>query len=474
MMLTKSIASLLTACVFVIAIVANPTTVDAARPNIIVIFSDDQGYADVGTQDVREDIETPYIDALAESGVVMPCGFVTAPQCMPSRAGLLTGRYQQHSGVESNLLWTLPNKSNSMLPGVGTIASYLKEAGYTTGMSGKWGVGGSLSRRDVLSGSIKLSPENLPLMPQARGFDDYLCGTMNPYIASHSLEGTRFADGPRIVRDSRYRVIVQADAAVNFIDRHALDSEPFFLYFAPYTPHSPFDAPDSYLEKFKHIADRKRQTCLAMMSCLDDSVGRITAALERHGITDNTLIWYISDNGAPKNGGGSNEPWRGSKGNLLDGGIRVPFLVSWPDRLASGEQFEPMVSTLDVLPTCLAAAQAGPLPERLDGVNLLPFITGENTNPPHEQLFFRWTFGANTQAAIRTKKWKLHQQGNGLVLYDLSRDPQEMEDVAASHSDVTSDLKNRLNTWLETLPEVHLSQQARRKRPAKAKRQPNP
>lgn len=448
---------LIIAALWVDAAVANEPS-----PNIIVIFSDDQGFADLSSQGVRNDIQTPHIDRLVRSGVRMTHGFVTAPQCMPSRTGLLTGRYQQHSGVESNLMWTQPNNANQMLPGVHTIATALKQAGYTTGMSGKWGVGGSLSRRDMQTAEPSIRDASRKLLPAARGFDEYFCGTLNPYIASHDLNGKKLTDAPQIIRDTRYRVEVQADAAVNFIDRHASDAKPFFLYFAPYSPHSPFDAPASYITKFSHIEDPKRRTCVAMMSCVDDCVGRIMDTLQQRGITQNTMVWYISDNGAPKNGGGFNEPLSGWKGNLLDGGIRVPFSVSWPSRIDSGMDFDPMASTLDVLPTCLAAAGIEQLAAPLDGVNLLPFLDGTETQMPHEELFFRWTFGANSQFAIRTAQWKGLQGGGQFTLFDLKNNPRESIDVSSENPAIAADLQQRLRKWGSTLPAV--AEQPNRKR----------
>ncbi len=432
-----------------------------SRPNIILIFSDDQGYSDLGTQGIVGDIQTPHIDRLVRSGIRMTSGFVTAPQCMPSRTGILTGRFQQHSGVESNRLWTNPNTTNAMLPGVSTIATYLQQAGYTTGMSGKWGVGGSLSRIAMASGQARIRPGDQKLLPEARGFQEYFCGTLNPYIASHDLQGNQLVGAPKIVRDKRYRVEVQADAAVSFIQRHAGDEQPFFLYFAPYSPHSPFDAPEDYLAKFAHIKNEKRKTCLAMMACVDDSVGRIVHTLEQHEILANTMVWYISDNGAPKHGGGLNKPWSGGKGNLTDGGIRVPFSVTWPARLDSERTYDPMVSTLDVLPTCLSAAGVDHTPSDLDGVNLLPYLAGDRTDRPHQALFFRWTFGDNTRAVIRTDQWKLLQSGRSSVLYDLQNDPAETKDVSSANAEKKEAMAQRLDIWLATIPEVEFSKNGR-------------
>ncbi|MEM6691886.1 MAG: sulfatase-like hydrolase/transferase [Planctomycetota bacterium] len=262
------------------------------QPNIIVIFTDDQGYSDLGIQGIHEDVQTPHIDDLVESGIRMTCGFVTAPQCMPSRVGILTGRYQQFSGVESNVLWTEQNSTNAMLPKTSTIASKLKEQGYVTGMAGKWGVGGTFSRR-LPKQSLMITNQMLDRLPHARGFDEYFCGTLDPYVASHNVKGEPLLNPPEIQRDPRYRVNVQADAAVSFIDRHAHGEQPFFLYFAPYSPHSPFDAPKDYLDRFSHIKNERRRTCLAMMSCVDDSVGRLIGKLKEHGTGSDSSCYHL-------------------------------------------------------------------------------------------------------------------------------------------------------------------------------------
>ncbi|MEM6362938.1 MAG: sulfatase-like hydrolase/transferase [Planctomycetota bacterium] len=423
-----------------------------SRPNIIIIFTDDQGFADLGCQGMRDDVRTPHIDRLAKRGIRMINGFVTAPQCMPSRVGILTGRYQQHSGIETNRTATKPNKAVSMTPNVETIASHLKRAGYTTGMSGKWGVGGGPSRMQRSPQVFDLPKRELSLLPAARGFDEYFSGTSHVYVASHQLDGIQINDSPTLITDDRYRVEVQSEAAVGFIRRHANDEQPFFLYYAPYSPHAPFEAPQHYLDQFDHIDNPKRRVCLAMMACVDDSVGRLIDVLRQHEIEDNTLIWYVSDNGAPGNGGGLNLPLGGGKGSLLDGGIRVPFIASWPGHLPEGVEYEPMVSTLDIFPTCLAVAGVKELPERLDGVDLLPFLGKRQNNPPHSHLFFRWTFRGVERAAIRSSDWKLLRSARQHRLFDLRNDPSERKDVAADHPDVTRDLSARLNEWLLTIP----------------------
>ncbi len=421
----------------------------AAQPNIIVIFSDDQGYADVGLHSVRADVQTPHIDDLADRGIRMTHGFVTAPQCMPSRVGILTGRYQQHGGVEANTTFIQGNPSPGMRQSVETIATALQEAGYTTGMAGKWGVGGGPKWTDILSDrKPSIKEGDLPLLPSARGFDEYFSGVQTLYVASHDLNGDPIPNAPQIIKDEGYRTEVQGKAAVSFIDRHANDADPFFLYYAPYSPHAPFKAPQKYLDRFKRVDDEKRRTCLAMIASLDDTIGDMMSALRRHQILEDTMIWYISDNGAPKNGGGLNAPFSGWKGSLLDGGLRVPFVLSWPGRLPAGKEYAEMVSALDVFPTCLAAAGATVANTHLDGTNLLPFLEGTASGQPHEYLFFRWL--GNT--AIRSDQWKLLKQSQQVRLFSLSEDPAETVDLSSQYPQVRDDLEQKLSAWLSALP----------------------
>jgi arylsulfatase A-like enzyme len=430
----------------------------ANRPNIIVIFSDDQGFADLGCQGVRNDVRTPHLDALARSGIRMTHGFVTAPQCEPSRAGLLSGRYQQFVGVDNNLAGT-------MQPNIPTIASRLRAAGYVTGTVGKWGVGGGPNWQDILNQrEVSVRPGDLPLLPGARGFDDYFSGVQTLFVASFNLAGETISNAPVIVRDDRYRVEVQNEGAVAFIKRHGRGDKPFFLYFAPYAPHVPLAAPQKYLDRFAAVKDESRRTGLAMISCVDDGVGQIMATLREYHLETNTLVWFISDNGAPRNNGSLNEPWGGWKGSLLDGGIRVPFVVSWPGRLPAGQTYPALVSTLDVLPTSLAAAGITHPQGPLDGTNLLPYLCGEKKSEPRDALLFRWS----GQAAIRLKEWKFIRTGERRLLYNLVADAGETKDVHAEQPELAAALERRLAEWLAQLPEVAREAPPRRPGPRRS------
>ena len=415
-----------------------------SRPNIIVIFTDDQGYADLGCQGVDDAVRTPHLDALAARGIRCTSGFVTAPQCKPSRVGILCGVQQQKAGVETNT-------AGQLRAGIPTIASRLREAGYHTAAVGKWGVGGAPNWQDIRSGKIPApDPAEAPWQPAARGFEDYFSGVQTLYLTNLDLKGQPRPGAPAIIREDRYRLEVQNEVAAGFIDRAATLEKPFFLYFAPYAPHVPLTAPEKYQARFPEVRDKERRTCLAMMSCLDDGVGAILEALRRHQLEQKTLIFFISDNGAPRNNGSSNAPFLGYKGTLLDGGVRVPFLVAWPGSLPAGTTYEPMVSSLDVLPTCLAAAGVRPPQDELDGVNLLPHFKGEAEGPPREHLFFAW----NGRAAVRGKEWKLVRRGGRNQLFSLVVPAAEERDVSADHPEIVARLSAKLEAWLQTLPKI--------------------
>jgi arylsulfatase A-like enzyme len=306
----------------------------ADRPNIILICTDDHGYADVGAQGSVQDLKTPHLDALARDGVLFRHGDVTAPQCVPSRAGLLTGRYQQRFGVEDNRTGPLPLEEV-------TLAERLRKAGYATGMVGKW----HLERLQRVGAGSRAAAD--PYLPHGQGFAEYFCGTMLRYIASHNLQGQALSNAPAFVEDRRFRVDVQTDAALSFIERHAEDR--FFLYLAWFAPHVPLEAPEKYLARFPGAMPAERRLALAMISAMDDGVGRLRERLRARGLERNTLICFVSDNGAPlKDGawdGSLNLPLRGEKGMLTDGGRRTPFIAAWPATLPAGRVFEHPVIT---------------------------------------------------------------------------------------------------------------------------------
>ncbi len=412
---------------------------DARKPNILLIYSDDHGWADLGAQGVDKDIRTPNLDQLARDGVRFARGYVTAPQCVPSRAGVLTGRYQQRFGVEDNGKGPLPLAEL-------TIAERLKPAGYLSGQVGKWhlDIGGDKQGDKA----ARIQPAHLP---HGQGFDEYWCGTLGRYHASHDLKGQPLADAPQLVTDARFRVVVQTDAALSFLDRRAAKPEqPWFLYLAWFAPHVPLDSPEPWFSQTAAHLPKERRQALAMIAAMDDGLGRIRAKLKAMNADRDTLIVFIGDNGAPLKAGawnGSlNLPLTGEKGMLTDGGIRTPFLAAWPGKIPAGQVFEHPVSALDVAAT--AVALAGQPQDKLDGVNLLPFVTGANQAVPHDALYWRW----RSQAAVLEFPWKLiHLGTNETYLFNVTQPDGETKNLLAQNHAIAERLDAKLKTWSATL-----------------------
>jgi uncharacterized sulfatase len=413
-----------------------PAATSRARPNVILIFSDDHGFTDLGAQGVDRDIQTPHLDALARDGVRFARGYVTAPQCVPSRAGVITGRYQQRFGVDDNLKGPLP------LAAV-TIAERLKPAGYVSGQVGKWHLEPTARAENAAPAGGERG-----FLPGDQGFDDYYTGPMNSFLASHDLKGNRLPNAPQRLSDPRFRCVWQTDAAVSFIERHA--REPFFLYLAYYTPHVPLESPEPWFSRTPAHLPRQRRQALAMIAAMDDGIGRVRATLRTQGIEKDTLIFFIGDNGAPLRpaawNGSLNLPHTGEKGMLTDGGVRVPFVAAWPGTFPAGRVYEPAVISLDVAAT--AAAVAGlPADPALDGVNLVPFLTGEKSGAPHETLFWRW----RSQAAVLEGKWKLVLLGTQRHLFDTSTPDGETRNLLTTYPEIGDRLYAKLQAWDATL-----------------------
>lgn len=406
-------------------------TVAEERPNIIVIFTDDHGWPDIGAAGIYDDLKTPNIDQMTGEGVRCTNGYVTAPQCVPSRGGLLAGRDQSRFGLEAN---------GSSLEGFNaevTIAERLKAAGYATGQIGKWHLG----------------PVNkIP----SHGFDDVFSKNSDrPGWANYGLDGSD--QEPGFEETGMYHLDACSAAATAFIERHS--DEPFFLYLAYRAPHVPLDAPEKYLSRFPGKMPERRRQALAMISAMDDGIGAVRAKLAEKKLTGRTLIFFIGDNGAPLKihkvdapGGGPgwdgslNAPMNGEKGMLSEGGIRVPYVVTWPGRIPSGQVFDEPVSSLDVAATAVALSGAGDN-DLLDGVNIVPYLAGEREGAPHEVLFWRWS----GQSAIREGNWKLFIGGTREYLYDIVADPGETTNLLKEHPKVAERLRKRLGGWTQEL-----------------------
>ena len=437
------------------------------KPNFVVILADDLGYADLGCQGSTE-VKTPHVDSIAANGVRFTAGYVTAPQCCPSRAGLMTGRYQNRFGFEAN--WSSPAPDVGLPISERTMGDRLKAAGYVTGMVGKWHLG-----------------ESEPMRPYNRGFTETFWhpngGVLFPDQTTGYIRNLHRNAKP--VQVAEYSTDAFGREAAEFIDRHR--REPFFLYLAFVAPHWPMQAKPEHLSQFAHVSDPHRRTFLAMMASLDENVGRLLAKLRETGLETNTLVFFLSDNGGPTGpprpkpdepfrygvNTSLNIPCRGAKGDVLEGGVRVPFLVKWTGRIPAGKTYDQAVTSLDLLPTALAAANVKPTPDwKLDGTNLLPFLKGEKQGPPHDTLYWRFRFPPEQPArhrwAIRKGDWKLVKNDlQPLALYNLALDICEKKNLAAEQPDRVQTMESAWRRWNAELKEPLWSDTPKRKPGAK-------
>jgi len=446
------------------------------RPNIVILIADDLGYGELGCQGNPE-IPTPNIDALAAGGVRFTQGYASAPYCSPSRAGLLTGRYQTRFGHELNFVGRQNlDPDIGLPPSEVTLAEALDKYGYATGMIGKWHLGGTPAYH-----------------PRTQGFDEFF-GFLHeghyyvppPYaevlsfLRTNALPGSdtgRLTNGPVVwsthmghneppydaanpilsddtgIEEPAYLTEALTREAVRFIRDHA--ARPFCLYLAYNAVHSPMQARPQDLERFTHIPDLHRRVFAGMLAALDESVGTVLATLRELNLEERTWIAFVSDNGGPtRELTSSNRPLRGGKGELWEGGIRVPFILYWKNRYPAGRTDDRPVITLDLYPTALAAARL-PIPENLDGVNLNPFLSSQLQALPHSALF--WRYGDNV--ALRNGPWKLVRQsggGSGLEgfeLFDLARDPGETRDLSAGQAARIKVLRAALDRFNEQMME---------------------
>lgn len=418
----------------------------APKPNVLLIYTDDHGWADLGAQGVDQDIRTPNLDRLAAEGVRFTRGYVTAPQCTPSRAGVITGMYQNRFGVEHNGL--------AMRQAVVTLPERLHAAGYVCGHSGKWHL--DIENTAAAGKKMVARPD---LAPWRQGFDEYFTGSLHDYEASHALDGTPFPDAPRRVTEKGCRVVIQTEAALSFLNRRAAKPmQPWFLYLAYMAPHVPPESAEPWFSRTPTNLPLVRRQALSLIGAIDDGVGRIRAKLEAAGQATNTLIFVIGDNGAPLGNvwdGSVNLPMRGQKGMLSEGGIRTPFVAAWPGRLPAGRVYDRPVISLDVAATALAAAGLPRAPE-LDGVDLLPFLTGAKDGAPHETLYWRWV----TQAAIQEFPYKLIVLGDRQrLLFDISTPEGEHigRNLAAKEPEIAARLEKKLAAWTAGLEPPGLS-----------------
>jgi arylsulfatase A-like enzyme len=493
-----------------------PTFAGPRKPDVIVILADDLGYGDTGAYGSKI-AKTPNIDALAESGIRFTDGYVTDPVCAPSRAGLMTGRYQQRFGYEFNP--GARDRTGGMSLHEITLAQIMKSAGYTTGAIGKWHLG--------IPG---------PYYPTARGFDYFfgMAGGGSDYIIDPKPGDEFIAKGRggqvlditipaaglsalpcgqrlkaalerirarhpitrngKVMRVDEYLTDAFTQEAVSFINRNR--GHPFFLYLAQHVPHVPLQAPRKYIARFRDIKDPGKRVYAAMVSALDDSVGAVIATLKKDGLYENTMVIFLSDNGCAGYvyGACSNAPLSGYKRWLAEGGIRIPYIVSWPGHLPAGRVDHRPVSSLDIFPTAAALAHASLPTDRVyDGVNLVPFLDGKNNGIPNPKLYWRdgvdfamrdadsklWICAiaprkrgsikrskesrqglqadegwADNSRSRNRFKWvvpTVGPQGTRVMLFNLADDIGELHNIASIHPAEVARMESEIAAWNKTL-----------------------
>ena len=416
-----------------------------SKPNMIVIMCDDLGYADVGFNGCK-DIPTPNIDSIAASGVRCSSGYVSYPVCGPSRAGFITGRYQQRFGFERNPQYKADDPDMGLTRKEKTIAELLKPVGYHSGVIGKWHLGAHI-------------PTHHPLK---RGFDEFyghLGGGHVYFPEKLTIKRSEDAEGEYDsyrtwilknydpVKPRKYLTDEFSEEAVSFVDRNK--EKPFFLFLSYNAPHLPLEATEKYLKRFASIEDLKRRTYAAMVSAVDDGVGLLLESLAKNGLEENTIVVFLSDNGGPttKNAS-SNSPLRGNKSDAWEGGYRVPYAVQWKGTLPPAKTYDQPVSSLDLAATIVALSGAKAAKGRpLDGVNLIPFLKGESDSPPHDAIYLR-KFDQN-RFAVRLGKFKtvIPWKGGAPRLFNLEKDIAETKDLASEYPEKVTEIESMRKKW---------------------------
>ena len=412
------------------------------KPNILLMVGDDIGWGDIGCYGSTQ-IQTPNIDRLAKEGLRFTSGYVTAALCSPSRAAMLTGRYQQRNSLENNRL--AESKNAGLDLNLKTLADMLGGAGYATGLVGKWHLGVG---------------ENKEYTPTRRGFQEFF----GFYSFAISYTPATLIRGEEPVTETRRSTVAFAEEACAFIDRHS--DQPFFLEVAFNAAHTPLEGSrkDIVAAKFSAVTDpnftnspvqdAKRRNFCALVTEMDEEIGRIMGKLKAKGLDEKTLVIYISDNGGWISEGGNNGPLRGGKWGIYEGGQRVPFIWRWPGVLPAGTAYAEPVSTLDFMPTFAAMAGAVP-PKDSDGLNVLPYLRGEKQGAPHGDLFWK----LNGQCAIVREQWKavrFNGRPGKPELYELNRDLGERKNVAGEKPELVDQLNKAWDLWNATLPPAYV------------------
>jgi arylsulfatase A-like enzyme len=422
---------------------------DKDKPNLIVIMTDDMGYADVGFNGCK-DIPTPNIDSIAYNGAHIVNGYVSFPVCGPSRAGFITGRYQDRFGFTTNPTIDPTNDIAGLPLDEKTIAEVLHKEGYKSAIVGKWHLG--------------THPNFHPLK---RGFDyfyGFLSGGHNYFMNQLTIENlenvkskwawykTKLRENHKTLEFEDYKTDYLTDelseAGLRFINKQAENNQSFFLFLAYNAPHTPMHATEKYLSRFPDIEDKKRKTYAAMVSAVDDGVGNVLRTLKDNGIEENTLIVFLSDNGGAHNNASQNTPLRGTKGSVYEGGLRVPFAMQWKGVIPANTRYEESVSSLDIMASIVDILDIKTNPKKpLDGVNIIPYLTGKKKGAPHEYLFWR-KWEQNAMAAINADYKLLKVKKNAETeFYNLKKDVSEKENIKGSNSKKVQEIQKEWDKW---------------------------
>lgn len=415
-----------------------------SQPNLIVIMADDLGYGDVGFNG-SEEIPTPGIDSIAKNGVKFTSGYTSYSVCGPSRAGFMTGRYQQRFGFERNPQWNLTDPKSALPKSEMTIAESLSQVGYHCGIIGKWHLGAEPSLRPNkrgfheffghLGGGHAYFPEKLRIVKT-----ENVKNENDSYVSYITRNDTP-------VKTTKYLTDEFSDEALSFVERN--QEKPFFLFLSYNAPHTPLQATQKYLDRFAHVKEENRRTYCAMVSAMDDGILRLMQKLEELNLDDNTIVFFLSDNGGPESKNSSNNAaLRGAKGDVFEGGFRVPFAMKFPKQIKAAQVYEHPVSALDIFATIADLSQSPVNQDKpLDGVNLIPYLTGKKKDVPHQQIYLR-KFDGN-RYAIRQGAYKLIIPWRGAPpqLYNLENDIGEKDNIASKYPERVRELNDLRKQW---------------------------
>lgn len=427
-------------CVLIVVtlLFVSPVMADSL-PNIVVILTDDQGFADISLNPGHSaEVATPHMDSLAEEGVVFSQAYTSGHVCSPTRAGLMIGGYSQRVGV-----YTAGDGGRGFDPGKTIFPGFLPDE-YVSAAIGKWHLG-----LDNDYPELKWHPLN-------RGFDEsygFMGRGAHSYFDLRSDSTGKFLHpiyrNKERINDAGYLTTRLTEEAVAFIDRN--HTRPFFLYLAYNAVHAPAEAPQEDIEHFENrfpSISKERAILMAMLKHLDDGVGAVVAELKEKSVFENTIVFFLTDNGGAKGMQADNTPLRGFKGSFDEGGIRTPFIVSWPARFSGGRVIDTPVISFDILPTVLDASKSLPANNDFDGKSLLPLLSGDATSH-HETLF--WSKGKEDEWAVRRNNWKLHYRRGDIDLTDLGNDISEKTDLARKYPEIVSELATEFDAWIKPM-----------------------